>query len=75
MQNHWCQTKVETVCKLGYGGPAPPLGWGEHPYVATLYALNGELKGVPTDCNLRQFEKAIEGKVIAKAKVTGLFER
>lgn len=61
--------------ELGYGGPAPPPGSGEHPYVATLYALNSELPAIGPDCSLRQFEKAIEGKVIAEASVTGLYER
>ena len=27
---------------IGYGGPQPPKGTGDHPYVFTLYALNVE---------------------------------
>ncbi len=26
--------------EIGYGGPQPPKGSGDHPYVVTLYALN-----------------------------------
>lgn len=61
--------------ELGYGGPAPPPGSGQHPYVATLYALNVESLNLGVDCNLRQFQNAIEGKVIAELIVTGYYER
>ena len=27
----------------GYGGPQPPKGSGQHPYVITIYALNSNL--------------------------------
>jgi phosphatidylethanolamine-binding protein (PEBP) family uncharacterized protein len=60
---------------LGYGGPAPPPGSGQHPYVATLYALNVDSLNLGVDCSLRQFEKAMDGKVIAEAVVTGYYER
>ncbi len=61
--------------ELGYGGPAPPKGSGSHPYVATLYALNVESLDLPGDATLRQFERAIEGKVAAEEKSTGYFGR
>ena len=58
---------------LGYGGPRPPRGTGDHPYVTTLYALNtDELKlGVKTD--LSEFKKALAGKVLQEASLTGKF--
>ena len=61
--------------ELGYGGPAPPKGSGQHPYVATLYALNVETINLGVKTSLREFEKALEGKIIAEAMLTGLFER
>jgi hypothetical protein len=61
--------------ELGYGGPAPPKGSGSHPYVATIYALNVESLDLGVNTTLRQFQKAIEGKVIAEATMTGYFER
>jgi Raf kinase inhibitor-like YbhB/YbcL family protein len=61
--------------ELGYGGPAPPKGSGEHPYVATIYALNVESLDLGVNTTLRQFHKAIEGKVIAEATMTGTYER
>jgi len=59
----------------GYGGPAPPKGSGPHPYVATLYALNVAPLDIPKDATLRQFLRAIEGKVIEEASMTGTYER
>ncbi len=61
--------------ELGYGGPAPPKGSGSHPYVATLYALNVESLGLGVNATLREFNKAIDGKVIAEMMITGYYER
>jgi Raf kinase inhibitor-like YbhB/YbcL family protein len=66
---------MNSYSELGYGGPAPPPGSGQHPYVATLYALNVDQVNLGVDSSLRQFEKTIEGKVIAEATVTGYYER
>jgi Raf kinase inhibitor-like YbhB/YbcL family protein len=66
---------MNSYSELGYGGPAPPPGSGQHPYVATLYALNVDQLNLGVDSTLRQFEKAIEGKVIAEATATGYYER
>jgi phosphatidylethanolamine-binding protein (PEBP) family uncharacterized protein len=40
-----------------------------------LYALNVDQLNLGVDSSLRQFEKAIEGKVIAEATMTGYYER
>jgi len=61
--------------ELGYGGPAPPKGTGVHPYVATVYALSIEVLDLGVNSTYRQFLKAIEGKVIEEAKLTGKYER
>jgi len=55
-----------------YMGPCPP--WGRHRYVFTLYALDGPLDGVRIPTR-RSLVKAIDGKVIASAQLTGLFAR
>ncbi len=60
---------------LGYGGPQPPKGTGDHPYVITLYALNVEKLDLGTNTSLSAFKKAIEGKVIVQASITGKFGR
>lgn len=59
----------------GYGGPQPPKGSGLHKYEVTLYALNLEKLELDKHTSLKTFQKAIEGKVIATAKIVGLFER
>ena len=61
--------------ELGYGGPQPPKGSGPHPYVVTLYALNVDKLDLTANTSLVAFEKMLEGKVIATAKVTGIYER
>jgi Raf kinase inhibitor-like YbhB/YbcL family protein len=61
--------------KIGYGGPQPPKGTGDHPYVVTLYALNMEKLGLGANTSLTAFKRAIEGKVIGSATVTGLYGR
>jgi Raf kinase inhibitor-like YbhB/YbcL family protein len=59
----------------GYGGPQPPKGTGDHPYVVTLYALNIEKLGLGPNTSLSAFKKAIEGKVLGSASITGKYGR
>ena len=56
--------------KTGYGGPAPPDK--RHTYVFKLYALDTRLvlKG---GSNKKKLEKAVEGHVLAQAKLTGTY--
>ena len=61
--------------EIGYGGPQPPKGSGEHPYVITLYALNTPKLDVRASATLIEFKKALEGKVIQSASITGKYER
>ena len=60
---------------VGYGGPQPPSGTGEHPYVVTLYALSVEKLALDVNTNLAAFKKALEGKVLAAAEITGIYSR
>ncbi len=61
--------------KPGYGGPQPPPGSGDHPYVATLYALNIPRLDLKQHTDLAGFHKAMEGKILATAKITGYYGR
>jgi len=61
--------------KLGYGGPQPPPGSGDHPYVFTLYALSAPQVELSQDVSLAAFHKALEGKTLATATLTGYFGR
>jgi Raf kinase inhibitor-like YbhB/YbcL family protein len=60
---------------IGYGGPQPPKGTGDHPYVVTLYALNVEKLDLGINTSLSAFKKATEGKVIGTTSITGRYGR
>jgi len=59
----------------GYGGPQPPPGTGDHPYVVTLYALSVPRLEVKPSAGLGEFKQALEGKVLARATLTGYYGR
>jgi len=61
--------------KPGYGGPQPPKGTGEHPYVVTVYALDSESLELDAKAGLDVFQQAIDGHVLDQAEVTGYFEQ
>ena len=63
--------------KEGYGGPAPPRGHGPHHYHFTLYALSKRLAlpPKPDKVDKDRLLKAIQGAVIAKTTLTGIYER
>ncbi len=56
----------------GYGGPCPPIG--RHRYFFKLYALDTVLPdlGNPTKAELK---KAMEGHVLEKAELIGMYQR
>ena len=58
--------------KTGYGGPCPPIG--KHRYFHKLYALDIILPDLtrPTKTKL---EKAMEGHILHKAELIGLYQR
>ncbi|MEM5812614.1 MAG: YbhB/YbcL family Raf kinase inhibitor-like protein [Candidatus Aenigmatarchaeota archaeon] len=66
---------INSYGDLGYGGPQPPIGTGDHSYVVTVYALNTEKINLPRNATLSQFNKAIEGKILDSASITGKYGR
>ncbi len=56
----------------GYGGPCPPSG--THRYFFRLYALD-EQPDISSGSDRKELEKAMDGHVIAKAELVGLFSR
>jgi Raf kinase inhibitor-like YbhB/YbcL family protein len=60
--------------RIGYDGPAPPRGKGLHHYHFTLYALGRRLE-LPPGLDKGRLLKAMEGAVLGKTTVTGLYER
>lgn len=61
--------------RTGYGGPQPPAGTGEHPYVFTLYALSVDRLPLEAGATLKDFLRAVEGKILATSTLTGYFSR
>jgi Raf kinase inhibitor-like YbhB/YbcL family protein len=61
--------------ETGYGGPQPPRGSGDHPYVFTLYALSVPKIEIGKSAGLAGFKQALEGKILATATLTGHFGR
>jgi len=58
--------------EIGYGGPCPPSG--EHHYVFKIFALD---KGIwlESGASRSELEKEMEGHVIAKGELIGLYSR
>lgn len=70
-----CKELLNSFGEIGYGGPQPPEGTGEHPYVITIYALSVEKLDLALDTTLAQFKKALEGKILGSASITGMYRR
>ncbi|UCD16127.1 MAG: YbhB/YbcL family Raf kinase inhibitor-like protein [Candidatus Omnitrophota bacterium] len=61
--------------KVGYNGPCPPAG-KPHRYFFKLYALNTVLTFTPdADITKETVIEAMQGHILAEAKVIGLYER
>lgn len=58
--------------KTGYGCPCPPSG--AHRYFFKLYALDTMLN-IPAGSTKKQIEAAMQGHILAKAELTGLYKR
>jgi len=64
---------VNDAGSIGYFGPAPPAG-KPHRYQFTLYAVSA-LTNLPAGAKKAQVLRAIEGKVIKKSTLEGLYGR
>jgi len=86
---HWVAYDIDPAARIGeaaavgtgglnhfgtkvYGGPCPPSG--THRYVFKLYALDRKLGRQP-GLNKEQLLEAIEGHILARAELTGLYRR
>jgi Raf kinase inhibitor-like YbhB/YbcL family protein len=59
---------------VGYRGPAPPPGSGQHRYVFKLYALDTTLK-LATGATKQQLLKAMSAHVLAECQLVSVYER
>jgi hypothetical protein len=60
--------------RIGYQGPRPVPGHGPHRYFFQLFAL-GEPLAIAPPRTLRMVTDAMAGKVLARGRLIGLFER
>ena len=58
-----------------YGGPQPPQGSGDHPYVVTLYALSVAQLDLKPTAGWADLKQAMEGKILGTATITGYYGR
>jgi Raf kinase inhibitor-like YbhB/YbcL family protein len=58
--------------KHSYGGPCPPSG--THRYFFKAYALDTKLD-LPSNSRKRNVEKAMQGHILAKGEIIGLYSR
>ncbi|MBN1627536.1 MAG: YbhB/YbcL family Raf kinase inhibitor-like protein [Deltaproteobacteria bacterium] len=58
--------------QTGYSGPCPPIG--RHRYFHKLYALDTVLPDLKTPAKAK-LEKAMEGHILAKAELVGLYKK
>jgi hypothetical protein len=61
--------------KLGYGGPCPPPGSGLHHYHFVLLALSQKSLGLKAPTDAAGMLSAAEPYVIARAELTGTYQR
>jgi Raf kinase inhibitor-like YbhB/YbcL family protein len=59
----------------GYSGPCPPPGDLAHSYRFTLYALDVPTIGLGQRATRHEVEGAIQNHVIARAQLTGRYQR
>ena len=61
--------------ELSYGGPQPPKGTGDHPYVVTLYALSVPKLDLKPTAGWADLKQAMAGKILVTATITGYYGR
>ncbi len=61
--------------RSGYGGPCPPRGHGPHRYFFTLYALDVESLRLRAGASRQSLESAMQGHILAQARLMGRYER
>lgn len=60
--------------RIGYAGPAPPPGDGNHHYYFKVFALD-EVLDVPDDVGRRDLLAAMKGHILAWGEIVGTYSR
>ncbi|MCX8006594.1 MAG: YbhB/YbcL family Raf kinase inhibitor-like protein [Coriobacteriia bacterium] len=66
---------VNTFGSRGWGGPMPPPGTGDHRYEFVVYALDVPALRIPDAPAATDIERALDGHVLARAVLTGVYSR
>ncbi|MDH4139318.1 MAG: YbhB/YbcL family Raf kinase inhibitor-like protein [Coriobacteriia bacterium] len=64
-----------TFGSVGYGGPQPPPGSGDHEYEVTMYALDVAELEIAEDATLDEFLSAVDGATLETGRISGFFGR
>ncbi|ARU41506.1 hypothetical protein CCB80_10315 [Armatimonadetes bacterium Uphvl-Ar1] len=59
--------------KLGYSGPLPPAGSGQHRYIFTIFAMD-RVHVLDPNLSSEEFLKVLDSSVLAKAELMGTYE-
>ena len=65
---------ANNTSEIGYFGPKPPADGIKHRYNFQIFALNSKLN-LPSGYNRQALLDAMQGKVLAKGKIVGLYQR
>ena len=66
---------VDSFSRVGYYGPCPPPGHGDHRYYFRLYALDTESLLLPPNATWFQVEKAHSGHILGTTEYMGTYSR
>lgn len=66
---------VDSFSRVGYYGPCPPPGHGDHRYYFNVYALDVETLGVGSRATWPDVERAMEGHILGKGTLMGKYRR
>jgi Raf kinase inhibitor-like YbhB/YbcL family protein len=74
LQTGGAKQGINSFGEMGWGGPLPPVGGGEHHYFFSLFALDTNLD-LPDGASKDQIFAAMQGHVLGIATLMGTFER
>lgn len=60
--------------RMGYGGPCPPHGNGNHRYFFKVYALNSQLPAV-SGVSANRLNELIQNKIVDSGEIMGIYSR
>lgn len=66
---------VNSSSNMGYQGPAPPAGSGQHRYFFKLYALDTTLELPAGTTTKKELLDAMSGHILAEGELMGVYER